>query len=160
MKKIAVLMFIILILGCETETPVVEESLPVVMEDGALEQPDDADSQHPGISLKLISASVRDGDVDAFPQPLNQDGIRFEFNTTLHVFKIDIFRNDEPLDWLPRGVIAPQHVADTLTIKPVAGSELQFDTEYEIKIYVQDRYCFGYYYRIRFRTTSKPHFVF
>ena len=109
MKKLALLMLAILILGCDTETPVVEEPAveepvveeppPVVMEDEHAMTEDTAPS-------KIVAGSVHDGDVNVDPEPLNRDGMVFEFTENLRFYAADILLEEKSLGWSPLDVVS------------------------------------------------------
>ena len=160
MKKLSLLIFATLILGCGNETtvveepePIIEELPPVVMEEERL-VPDDFEP--PGI----VEGTVLDGDVDVDPEPLNQDGILYKFTESLTFFSTDIFLEGKTLDWRPGGAVTsfsnPSQVGQFARLGPPANSQLlEYDTEYVIKIYVQDRACNGTEHTIRFRTKPR-----
>ena len=146
MKKLAILMCAILILGCGTETTVVKQPSPVVVS-----------GEHLRIDIdkpQLIAGSVRDGEINVDPELINAGGLRFDFHENLKLRKVDFFREGEPLNWLGTGL--SDHVTPTVILIPFAGMELQFDTEYVIKMYVQDLACISSRVEIRFRTMPKP----
>ncbi len=151
MKKLALLMFATLILGCGTETPVVEEPEPIT----ETHMPTVASGEHLriDIDLQIIFQSVWDGQDDVDPELANR-GLRFDFDEDLKMHKVDFLREGEPLHWAGTGLW--DHVTPTVTLSPVAGQELEFDTEYLIKMYVQDLACHSLRFEIRFRTKPKP----
>ena len=148
MKKLSLLIFAILILGCGTETTVVEEPPPVV-----------ASGERFWLSPvdpEIVAGTIADGENNVNPKPINAGGIRFDFNEPLKLYKIAILLDGKELDWFPNGIFDFDPPRRTVTATPVAGSELQFDTEYVIKIYVQDLACQGFHFKIRFRTMPEP----
>ena len=60
MKNLSVLMFVILILGCDTETPVVEKPLPIVAQETYFIDI---------VALELASGIVSDGENNVDPVP-------------------------------------------------------------------------------------------
>ena len=104
MKQLALLMLAILILGCDTETPVVEEPVveepaveeppPVVMEDEHAMPEDTAPPE-------IVAGSVHDGDVNVDPEPLNRDGMVFEFTENLRFYAAEILLEEKSLGWFP-----------------------------------------------------------
>ena len=153
MKRLALLMFAILILGCDTETPVVEGPPPIIEEPS----PVVASGEHFRLDIEapqLVASPVDDGDADADPEPLNAGGFRFDFNERLKLHKIDILHDGKSLRWTGTGLF--ERVTDSVILTAIAGKELQFDTEYVIKIYVQDLSCHSSRFEIRFRTMPAP----
>ena len=148
MKKLALLMLAILILGCDTETPVVEKPLPVVAQEAYF-----IDIEPP----LMTSASVIDGEPDVDPVPLNQAGFRYDFDRKLKLYRVDLrLKDGESLGWHPHGVVDHENIGQLVEIVPVAESQLlKFDTEYVIAMFVQDHECYYSNFQIRFRT--KPH---
>ena len=153
MKKLALLMFAILILGCGTETPVVEEPQPVIKE----RTPTVTSGEHFRLDIvdpQIIVGTVNDGDADVDPERINANGFRFDFDEDLKLYKIAILHEGKPLNWIPHAIA--DHVTPIVTATPIFGQELQFDTEYVIKIYGQNLACRGFHLEIRFRTKPKP----
>ena len=174
MKKLSLLMFAILILGCGTETTVVEEPPPVVEESPPIiEEPTPIIEEPPPPEIendmpelddnlfpRIAEGSVLDGDFNVDPEPLNQDGFRYTFTESLKLISIEIFRDGKTLHWLPRDVIASRGrwdgVGDTVQLRPGANSQLlEYDTRYVIKIYIQNFECVGKAHTIRFRTRPR-----
>ena len=156
MKQLSLLMFAILILGCGTETPVVEEPEPVIEEPPpvAMEHeyliPDDV------APPQIAEGSVLDGDVNVDPEALNRDGIVFELNENLRFYAADILLGEKSLGWSPLDVVELWPFARLIEIMPMADSQLlAHNTEYTIEIYAQDRACNGARIEIRFRTKPK-----
>ena len=159
MKKLSLLMFAILIFGCGTEKPavkepVVEELAPVVMEDEHAMTEDTAPS-------KIVAGSVHDGDVNVDPEPLNRDGMVFEFTKNLRFYAADILLGEKSLGWFPLDVVEDKFkpegvIGKFASIEPMAHSQLlEHNTEYVIEMYVQDRVCNGTRIRIKFRTKPR-----
>lgn len=163
-------MFAILILGCGTETPVVEE--PVVEEpEPVVEDPEPVIEEPPPVVVEaehlmpgnvappqIAAASVVfDGDIDVDPEPLNRHGITLNFTEDLNLFLIEIFLEGKTLRWVPREVVtrrfAGKAIGTFATIRPTIHSQLlEYDTEYTIEMYVQGHTCNGTWIKIRFRT--------
>ena len=157
MKKLALLMLALLILGCETETPVVEEPLSVI----EAPSPVAASGEHfrlDIVPLHLVGGDVADGDNGVNPEPLNQAGIRLEADKDLKLYKIDLRLDDgKSLGWLPRGVVDDKDIGDLIRIMPAADSTLlEVDTVYVIGLYMQDLGCLSLNRQLRFRTKPKP----
>ena len=152
MKKLSLLMFAILILGCGTETSVVEESEPIIEE----QTPTVASSEHlrVDIDLQIIFQSVWEGQDDVDPEQINAFGILFEFDEDLKMRKVDFLCEGKPLHWTGTGL--SDHVTPAVVLTPIADEELEFDTEYVIKMYVQDLACHSFRFEIPFRTKPKP----
>ena len=152
MKKLSLLMFAILILGCGTETtvveepePVIEEPEPVVMEEEPIAPP------------QIVGGNVLDGDVDADSELLNRDGITLQFTEPLNMYTAEIWRESaELLDWSPRDVVDHWEIGNQAHLMPTADSPLlEYDTEYTIVIYAQGFACNGTRTRIVFRTKPR-----
>ena len=153
MKKLALLIFAILILGCGTETPVVEEPEPVI----EAHPPTVALGEHFRVEIQppqLLWGSVQGGEENVDPVRLTVAGIRFDFDEDLKMYKIDLLHDGKPLPWTGTGL--SDRITQTVTLTAVAGAELQFDTEYVIKGYVQDLSCHSSRFEIRFRTMPVP----
>ena len=169
MKQLTLLMLAILILGCDTETPVVEE--PAV-EEPAVEEP--AVEEPPPVVMEgehampedtappqIVAGSVHDGDVNVDPEPLNRDGITFEFTENLRFYAAAILLEEKSLGWFPldvvEGIFKPKGVVGKFaSIEPMAHSQLlEHNTEYTIEMYVQDRVCNGTRIEIKFRTKPR-----
>lgn len=148
-------MFTILILGCGTETPMVDEEpspvingLPPVMAPEAYF----IDITPPVIA----SGTVADGDADVDLVPLNAGGFRFDFDRPLKLYRVDLRLGGKSLGWRPRGVVDHENIGQTVLITPVAESQLlKFDTEYLIAMYVLDHACYRSNLHIRFRTKPR-----
>ncbi len=153
MKNLSLLMFVILILGCDTETPVVEEPEPVIEEHTPTVVSGER-FRFSGDVPQLVWGTVLGGEDNVDPDPINAGGFRFDFDEDLKLHKIAILLDGEPLYWLP--VDMTHLVTHVVTLRATAGEELQFDTEYVIKIYVQDVICQSSRFEIRFRTMPKP----
>ena len=157
MRKLSILIFAILILGCETETPIVEEPLSII----EVPSPVEASGEYYRVDVEephLDAAEIVDGANDIDPEPLNQAGIHFWANEDLKLYKIDLRRHDgESLGWLPRGVVDDKDIGRLIRIMPAADSSLlEFDTAYVIGLYFQDFGCWSFNLQLQFRTKPKP----
>jgi hypothetical protein len=150
-------MFAILILGCGTETSVVDE--PVV------EPPEPVIEEPPPVLAQtayfidvapptITSGTVADGDSDVDHVPINQGGFRFDFDRPLKLYRVDLrLDGGKSLGWSPRGVVDHENIGQTVVIVPVAESQLlKFDTVYVIAMYVLDHACDRSSFQIRFWT--------
>ena len=155
MKKLALLIFATLILGCDTETSVVEQPPPIIEEPS----PVVVSGEHFRLDIdkpRLVAGTVRDGEINVNPEPINAIGLRFDFHEPLKLFKFEILLEGKPLVWIPIGIVDRGHPLHGVIASAIAGNDLQFDTEYLIKIYVQDLACISSRVEIRFRTRPKP----
>ena len=156
MKKMSLLIFAILMLGCETETPVVEQPLSTI----DAPSPVAASGEHFRVDIsepQLLWADVGDGDADVDPR-LNRVGIGFDFDEDLKLYKIDLrLDGGQSLGWLPRGVVDDKDIGQRIRMIPAPDSQmLEFDTAYVIRLYVQDLSCWSTNVQLRFRTKPKP----
>ena len=149
MKKLALMMFALLILGCGTEKPAVKA--PVVeelMEDEPIPQPE-----------MIAEGTVKHGEVNVDPQPLNLSGFRFEFKEPVYshsVFLYDKTRGeylwswDSPHDrwWKKTNVV----FIELMDPRDPPREPLEYDTDYEITIYTQNFDCDVSETAIQFRT--------
>ena len=148
MKKFALLMFAILILGCDTETsvveePVVEEPPPIVMEDESLPQPE-----------MIAEGTVKHGEVNVDPKPLNLSGFRFVFKEPTYDHWVSVYdkKRDKHLTWnsphaywcMETKVVLIEHLG--------SGDVFKHNTDYEITIYARNFDCDIVKTVIQFRT--------
>ena len=156
MKTLALLMLAILILGCETETPVVEEPEPVIEEPPPVVMEDEPAMPQDTVPPEIVRGSIRDGAVNVDPEPLNRDGMTFKFNENLRFYAAGILREEKSLGWHPLDVVDRRDICDLVNIWPRADSQLlEHNTEYTIEIYVQDRACNGTRIEIKFQTKRR-----
>ena len=156
MKKLALLTFAISILGCGTETQVIEE-LPPVVETPA---PVVLSGERFWLSIagpKIMAGNVLHDDVDVDPEPINIGGFRYDFDEDLKLYRIDLrLKDGESLGWRPQGVVDHEDIGRVVTTQPIFGSTLlEFDTEYEINMYVQDLACNSSNFEMQFRTKPR-----
>ena len=170
MKKLSLLMFAILILGCGTEKPVVEE--PVVEEpEPVVEEPEPVIEEPPPVVVEAVhlmpdnvappqieAGSVLDGELNVDPEPLNRHGIVYRFTEPLNFFLMEISLEGKTLRrWRPHGIVTDRFggggIGQSIKIEPVARSQwLKYNTKYMIEMYVQGHACNGTWIEIRFRT--------
>ena len=91
MKKLALMMFALLILGCDTEKSDVKE--PVVeepMEDEPIPQPE-----------MIAEGTVKHGEVNVDPKPLNLSGFRFVFKEPVYTHWVSVYdkKRGKHLTW-------------------------------------------------------------
>ena len=140
MKKLALMMFAILILGCDTETSVVEE--PVV-EDEPLPQP------------KMIAeGTVKHGEVNVDPKPLNLNGFRFVFKETVYDHGVSVYdkKRDKHLTWNSPHAHRCKETKVVLIERMHSRDLLEYNTDYEITIYTTNFDCDVVETVIQFRT--------
>ncbi len=157
MKRMSILIVAILMLGCETETPVVEEPLSIIEAPSPVAVPSEhfrVDVSHP----TMLPSDIADGDADVDPELLHAIGIRFDFDENLKLYKIDLrLDGGKSLGWLPRGVVDDKDIGHRIRMIPAPDSPLlEFDTAYVIGLYVQDLSCWSSNMQLRFRTKPKP----
>ena len=155
MKKLSILIVAILMLGCETETPVVEEPLSII----EAPSPVAASGEHFRVDIsepQIVSSTIDHGEVGVDPNLLA--GIEFQFDEDLKLYKIDLrLDGGKSLGWLPRGVVDDKDIGQRIRLIPAPDSPmLEFDTAYVIGLYVQDLSCWSTNVRWPFRTKPKP----
>ena len=155
MKKMFVLIVAILILGCDTETPVVEEPLPII----EAPSPVAASGEHFRVDIAepgIVWSTIDLGEVGVDPNLLV--GIEFAFDVNLKLYKIDLrLDGGQSLGWLPRGVVDDKDIGQRIWLIPAPDSPmLEFDTAYVIGLYVQDLGCWSTKVQWPFRTKPKP----
>ena len=156
MKRLALLMLAILILGCDTETPVVEEPELVIEEPPPVVMEDEHAMPEDAVPPEIVEGSVYEGKVNVHPEPLNRDGMTFKFNENLRFYAADILREEKSLGWHPRDVVDDKDICNLVEMWPRDGSQLlENNTEYTIEMYVQDRACNGTRIRIKFQTKRR-----
>ena len=148
MKKLSLLMFAILILGCDTETsvveePVVEEPPPIMVEDEPLPQPE-----------MIAEGTVKHGEVNVDPKPLNLSGFRFVFKEPLDTHWVSVYdkKRDKHLTWNSPQTYWCKKTNVVLIERLHSRDLLQYDTDYEITIYTQNFDCDFVETVIQFRT--------
>ena len=143
MKKLALLMFTILILGCENQNPVSEPNEEITEIQAAVAEIQTVSNQFSKLAASLdmeaptiADASVTHGDVEVDPDPLNRDGIRIIFSERISLshFNLRTSRGGT-LGWETEWNADGQTV--TLT-PPHLCSVLRHSTTYTIDFVVQD----------------------
>ena len=155
MKKMFVLIVAILILGCDTETPVVEQPLSTI----EAPSPVAASGEHFRVDIvepTIVWSTIDRGEVGVDPNLLV--GIEFQFDEDLKLYKIDLrLDGGQSLGWLPRGVVDDKDIGQRIRLIPAPDSPmLEFDTAYVIELYVQDLECWSMKEQWPFRTKPKP----
>ncbi len=155
MKKMFVLIVAILILGCDTETPVVEQPLSTI----EAPSPVAASGEHFRVDIAepgIVWSTIDLGEVGVDPNLLV--GIEFAFDVNLKLYKIDLrLDGGQSLGWLPRGVVDDKDIGQRIWLIPAPDSPmLEFDTAYVIELYVQDLECWSMKEQWPFRTKPKP----
>ena len=136
--------------GGERPVPVIQERIPVVAL-GERFQPDIIEPQ-------LLAADVPFRGQNVDPEPLNANGIQFEFNHGIKKYKIDLrLKGGASLGWLPRGLVNNENIGKRIHIMPGEGAPLlEFDTVYEVDIFVMDFFCWPGNFQMVFHTQPKP----
>ena len=155
MKKMSILIVAILMLGCETETPIVEEPLSII----EAPSPVAASGEHFRVDIvepTIVWSTIDRGEVGVDPNLLV--GIEFQFDEDLKLYKIDLrLDGGQSLGWLPRGVVDDKDIGQRIRLIPAPDSPmLEFDTAYVIELYVQDLECWSMKEQWPFRTKPKP----
>ena len=152
MKNLSLLIFAILILGCGTETTVVEEPETLVEE-----LPPIVVEEEPIPAPQIVGGNVLDGDVDADPERLNRDGIILEFSEPLSMYTAEIGLWDiGHLDWSPLHIVDHWNIGNQVHLIPAADSPLlEYNTKYWVSVYAQGRACNGANTEITFRTKPR-----
>ncbi len=152
MKKLSLLMFAILILGCGTETTVVEEPPPIIEE-----PPPVVMDEEPIAPPQIVGGNVLNGDLDADPELLNRDGIILEFTEPLNMYVTEIrWSAGGTLLWSPLDVVEVWKTGNRVHLTPMADSPLlEYDTEYRVTVYAQGFACNAVNTEIRFRTKPR-----
>ena len=130
--------------------PVIQERLPVAPLGERLRW--DIDETH------IVAGNVAHRANNVNPEPLNANGIHFEFSRGFHEYEIDLrLKDGASLGWLPRGLVDNEDLGKRIQIMPGEGAALlDFDTEYEIEISVLDLICRHEKFTIRFWTMPEP----
>ena len=144
------LVLAILMLGCGTDTEVVEEPPPVaeqpepetrvfvVYEIGPNVEGERGDPD----PLRIIKSNVYPNhERFAFnPARLNEEGIFFDFNEDLHRFAVDLSLDGESLGWITSAIRPGNNIGISITLAPPPnGPFLERGKEYLIDLVVGDK---------------------
>ena len=153
----------ILILGCGTDTEIVEEPLLVsdeptsatkvfvVYDIGPTPKGDRGDPDPP----QLIKSNVHPiHERHALnPDRLNKDGIFFDFSEDLHRFVVDLSLNGKSLGWIATGIRPGNNASFSILLTPpVGGPFLERGKEYVVDLLAGDKTGDVLEMEIRFRT--------
>ncbi len=153
MKKLALMMFALLILGCGTEKPdvkepepVVEEPPPVVVEDEPIPQPE-----------IIAEGTVKHGEVDVDPKPLNLSGFRFVFKEPVYDHWVSVYdkKRGKHLTWDSLQARRCTETKVVLIERLHSRDLLEYNTDYEITIYTRNFDCDILETVIQFRTSPQ-----
>ena len=138
------------------QRPGVGRPAPVIQERPAVEALGERFRHEPPLP-ELVAGDVDWDEQNVDPGPLNANGIHFEFDEPIRKYKIDLRLEDgASLGWLPRGLV-DNNMGERIHIMPAEGFPLlEFNTDYEIDIFVQNLWCWSLDFTIRFRTMPKP----
>ena len=105
----------------------------------------------------VVAGDVAHGDDNVDPEPLNENGIQFEFDEDINRYKIDLrIEGGASLGWLPRDLVK-NDMGKRIQITPAEGAPLlEVGTIYEIDIFVENLACRTNEFTIVFRTKPKP----
>ncbi len=161
--KILLLILAILILGCGTDTEVVEEPFaeklsPVAEDPLSTVEGNREDRSPPHIVRSDVLPEEPGADpVPLNPVPLNRDGIFFEFDEDLGLFKADLLLDGESLKWSPRAALTGDNIGSCIRMtRTVESTLLEYDKEYHIDIIFRDNEKLGHDTTIKFRTVPRP----
>lgn len=166
--KYLVIVLAILMLGCGTDTEIVEEPTPIeeeltpVKEEPlpVVEEPPPIPEDHgEPIPPQIIESNVFLGNegVAFDPVPLNQDGIFFDFDKDLNRFEVDLSLNGKSMGWLAHARPPVRGMGFSIKLIPPAdGPFLEYDKEYFIKLIAEDKNAEQLAMRIRIQTICKP----
>ena len=161
MKKLALFLFAVLILGCGNENPLLEENKALIEQNKTLTEQNKAlaafVSSVPSMNTaapQITQGNVIDGyvtDADA----LNQDGIWFGFTEPIAISQIDLrLKDGTTLNWITKWNVFTQKQV-TLT-PPHACATLMNGSTYVIDIMVRDYHCRANNISMTFSTMPKP----
>ena len=147
---------IVITFRTKPQRPVVGRPEPVVQERIPVEALGERFRFEPDEPL-LVAGDVDWKEQNVDPEPLNANGIHFQFHKAIRKYKIDLrLDGGATLGWLPRGLVE-NDMGERIHIMPAEGAPLlEFDTAYEIEIFVEDHACWTSELTIVFRTKPKP----
>lgn len=161
--KYLLIVLAILMLGCGTDTEIVEEPPPVAEELLPELPPLVQDPAVPvgghggGDPPHIVSTDVDPANSPFDLVPLNENGIFFEFDEDLGLFKADLSHDGKSLGWLPRDELTGDEIGSSITITPAAeGPFLEYHKEYHLDIHFEDNTKAGFKMVIKFQTIRKP----
>ena len=139
------------------QRPAAGESEPVILERPPM-VPSGGHFRHDIADPFVVDAPVFDGQADVDPEPLNANGIHFEFDEPIKKYEIDLrLRGGESLGWLPHGLVERENMERRIQIMPAEGVPLlEFETVYEIDIFILDAFCRTADFKIVFATKPEP----
>ena len=139
------------------QRPVVGQPAPVIQERPPVVSLGERFRFDPALP-ELVAGDVFDGEDNVDPEPLNENGIQFEFDENINRYRIDL--RDEAgasLRWLPHGLTKLENPVPHIKITPAEGATLlEFDTTYKIDIFVEDLGCWTVDIPMVFRTKPNP----
>ncbi len=161
--KHLILVLAVLMLGCGTDTEVVDEPplvgdapesdtrVFVVHEIGPTARGDRGDPDPPRIIKSNIYPSHER--VSFNSTRLNKEGIFFDFNENLHQFVIDLSLDGESLGWIISAIRPGNDIGFSITLTPpLAGPHLERGKEYLVDLLAGDKTGDVLELDIRFRT--------
>lgn len=170
--KNLLLVLAILMLGCGTDTEVIEEPTPLaeepapvkeetlpVAEAPVFKEPSPVVEDNPGDPDPplIIRSNVGPEQVPRDPVPLNQDGIFFEFDEDLALFEADLLLDEKSLGWFPRDALRGDDIGAFVKLTPPAdGPFLEYEKEYVIDLLAADNRGNLTIAELTFRTIPKP----
>ena len=168
--KYLLIVLAILMLGCGTDTEVIEEPPPIAEEpEPVTEAPAPVAEEPPPIVEhpddlivpNIIASNVFPEnrlEVGTFdPVPLNQDGIFFDFDQHVIQFEVDLSLDGKSLGWLARAMPPEEGINFSVKLTPpAAGPFLEHDKEHLINVIAVARTGVELQTEIRFRTIPKP----
>ena len=141
MKKLSLLVFAILVLGCGTENTYGRRVSTCYRGDPA---PVVVSGEHLRLSIvepDIMFGTVRDGEDNVDPEPINVVGFRFDFDQDLKLYRADFrIKDGESLDWLPQGVVDQGNIGKCCADRtegrtPIVGTWYRVrDQTYSLKI--------------------------